>query len=496
MAEPAVAAPSTSPAPPAPVPLKVPPHSIEAEQSLLGGLMLGDDAWSRAADKVGMADFYRPSHKVIYEVMTELANASQPLDAVTLGEALKLRSMLEKAGGYGYLAELAESTPAAANIAAYGDIVKELSTLRQLISAANEIADAAFLPEGRSSSDVLDQAEQLVFEIGEGRLNESAPRRAGDLADLVATRLDTLAKTGNSITGIASGFEDLDRKTAGFQESDLVIVAARPSMGKTALMVNIAEHAVMSEVEEEKAGAVLLFSLEQPADQLVMRMLSSLGRIDQTRMRTGELHADDWERFASARLQLRDRPLYIDDTPSLTPNDLRTRARRVAREAGGLRMIMVDYLQLMRPSGKQENRTNEIADISRSLKAIAKEMHCPVIACSQLNRSLESLTDKRPYMSDLRESGAIEQDADVILFIYRDEVYNPESEDKGLAEIIIGKQRNGPIGMVKLTFTPHLTKFDNHIASDAYDYGPPGPERGTNLDPLPDGFQDDGPIGP
>ena len=463
MAEPA-------PANPGPTHLKIPPHSIEAEQSFLGGLMLDANAWLQAGDKLAMDDFYRPAHRVIFEAMSTLADANQALDLVTLADALAARSLLDKAGGRAYLAELVEATPGAANVAAYASIVKERATLRRLIAAANEIADAAYRPDGRTGAEVLDAAEQLVFDIGEGRIRESGPRRVGALADSVAERLDELAASGSQITGVACGFDDLDRRTAGFQKSDLVVVAARPSMGKTALIVNMAEHAVMQGGEED--GAVLVFSLEQPADQLVMRMLSSLGRIDQTRMRTGKLADDDWDRFSGARVQLKDRPLYIDDTPALTPNDLRARARRVARDAGGLKMIMVDYLQLMRPSAKHENRTNEIAEISRSLKAIAKEMDCPLVACSQLNRSLESRTDKRPYMSDLRESGAIEQDADVILFIYRDEVYNPDTEDKGLAEIIIGKQRNGPTGMVKLTFTPHLTKFDNHAESAAYDYGP------------------------
>ena len=475
MAEPALASPP-------PARLKVPPHSLEAEQSFLGGLMLDPHAWLKVADRVRAEDFYRPSHRIVFEVMAGLADANEPIDAVTLSEALSARALLDKAGGNAYLAELLEGTPGASNIAAYADIVREHAALRRLIAAAGEISDLAFAPEGRSSAEVLDHAEQLVFDIAEGRIREQMPQRVGGLADAVAQRLDFLAKTGNPITGVASGFDDLDRRTAGFQMGDLVIIAARPSMGKTALMVNIAEHAVMTggvgETEEPVAkrpegdGAVLIFSMEQPADQLVMRMLSSLGRIDQTRMRTGDLHARDWDFFNSARGVLKDKPLYIDDTPALTPNDLRTRARRVAAEAGGLKMVMVDYMQLMRPSGKHENRTNEIAEISRSLKAIAKELKCPLVACSQLNRSLESRTDKRPYMSDLRESGAIEQDADVILFIYRDEVYNKESEDKGLAEIIIGKQRNGPIGTVKLTFAPQLTKFDNHADENAYDYAP------------------------
>ncbi len=461
-----------SEAPRAPTRLKVPPHSIEAEQSFLGGLMLDEIAWFKTSDKVRPEDFYRPAHRIIFEVMGELAEQNSPLDEVILSEALSSRGLLEKAGGNAYLAELVESTPGATNAAAYAAIVKERATLRRLISAANEIAESAFLPEGRDSAEVLDHAEQVVFEIGEGQIKDTMPRPIHQLTDDVANKLEWLEKSGKSITGVPSGFDDLDRKTAGFQASDLIIVAARPSMGKTALVVNMAEHAVMTNDDED--GAVLIFSMEQPADQLVMRMLSSLGRIDQTRMRTGDLRADDWDRFGSARAQIKDKPLYIDGTPALTPNDLRARARRVAREAGGLKMIMVDYLQLMRPSSKQDNRTNEISEISRSLKAVAMEMKCPLVACSQLNRSLESRQDKRPYMSDLRESGAIEQDADLILFIYRDEVYNPNTEDKGLAEIIIGKQRNGPIGMVKLTFTPELTKFDNHIDEEALGYGPPG----------------------
>ncbi|MCY3623355.1 MAG: replicative DNA helicase [Gammaproteobacteria bacterium] len=467
MAEPA-------PVAPAPVRLKVPPHSNEAEQSLLGGLMLDEHAWDKVADKLGPADFYLPQHRIIFEVMADLANTNKPLDIVTLSGALSTRAILDRVGGNPYLTELVDATLGTSNLETYAEIVKERSTLRQLIHAANEITDIAFLPEGRSSAEVLDAAEQRVFEIGEDRLNESGPRIVAPLVDEAFEKIDALSKSRNPITGLATGFNDLDGKTAGFQDSDLVIIAARPAMGKTALMVNIAEHAVVADQTE---GAVLIFSMEQPADQLVMRMLSSLGRIDQTSMRWGNMSDDDWPRFNSARIQLREKPLYIDDTAALTPNDLRARARRVKREAGGLRMIMVDYLQLMRPSREQDNRTNEISEISRSLKAIAKEMKCPLVACSQLNRSLESRNDKRPYMSDLRESGAIEQDADLILFIYRDEVYNEQTEDKGVAEIIIGKQRNGPVGTIKLTFTPELTRFDNHVDSEVYDISmpPPGP---------------------
>ena len=468
MAEPALA----SPPAPAPAQIKVPPHSLDAEKSLLGGLMLDEHAWLKVADRLTAEDFYRPSHRILFDAMAGIANDNQPIDAVTVSEALSSRALLDKAGGNGYLAELVEGTPGAANIAAYADIIREHAALRRLIRAAGEMTDMAFAPEGRPSADVLNHAEQLVFDIAEGRLREQGPQRVGGIADQVAGRLDFLAKSGHAITGVATGFEDLDRRTAGFQLGDLVIIAARPSMGKTALMVNIAEHAVMNNedaIHPDAGKAIVIFSLEQPADQLVMRMLSSLGRIDQTRMRTGELQPPDWDRFHSARGMLKDQALYIDDTPALTPNDLRARARRIAAEAGGLKMIMVDYMQLMRPAGKHENRTNEIAEISRSLKAIAKDLHCPLVACSQLNRSLESRQDKRPYMSDLRESGAIEQDADVILFIYRDEVYHKDTQDQGTAEIIIGKQRNGPIGVVKLTFAPQLTKFDNHADGGAYD---------------------------
>ncbi len=442
---------------------KAPPHSLEAEQSVLGGLMLDNDAWFNVAEVIGAQDFYRPGHQIIYEAMADLAASDQPLDAVTVSERLVSKGLLEKCGGLAYLAELAESTPGASNLLAYARIVREHSTLRQLIGAAQRIADAAFTPEGRRSDELVDMAEQEVFRIAEGRLKEGGPQKLVPLLTAAVDRIEKLYASRNPITGVPTGFDDLDKKTAGLQPSDLVIVAGRPSMGKTSFALNLVEHAVM-----ESDGAVLFFSLEMPAEQLVMRLLSSLGRIDQSRMRTGDMHEDDWPRFTSAVSQLKDKQLFIDDTPAITPNELRNRARRVARETGKLGMIVVDYLQLMRGSGNPENRTNEISEISRSLKAIAKEMKCPLIALSQLNRSLEQRTDKRPVMADLRESGAIEQDADVILFVYRDEVYHPESADKGTAEIIIGKQRNGPIGMVRLAFIGNLTKFEN-LAPDRYD---------------------------
>ena len=464
----------------APARLKVPPHSNEAEQSLLGGLMLDEHAWDKVADKLSSADFYLPQHRIIFSVMAELANANKPLDIVTLSGALSTRASLDRVGGNAYLTELVDATLGTSNLETYAEIVKERSTLRRLIHAANEITDIAFLPEGRSSAEVLDEAEQRVFEIGEERLDESGPRGIAPLVDETVERVHVLSKTRGDITGIASGFSDLDRKTAGFQDSELIIVAARPSMGKTAMMVNLAEHAIIA---DQRAGAVLIFSMEQPAHQLVMRMLSSLGAIDQHRMRTGGLQDEDWPRFDSARMQLRDKPLYIDDSASLSPNDLRARARRVKREADGLKMIMVDYLQLMRSARQQENRTNEISDISRSLKAIAKEMRCPVIACAQLNRSPVNRSNKRPILSDLRESGAIEQDADVILFLHREPGNDdepPADEDSVVTEIIIGKQRNGPIGEFKLNFRRNLTKFENHVESDVYDFDRMPPGRGNN----------------
>ena len=458
--------PRAAPQPPAmsgPEPgLRLPPHSVEAEQSLLGGLMLDASAWLEVAERVSADDFYRPQHRLIFGVVAELAEADEPVDNVTVRAALSARSLLDKAGGADYLVDLVESTPGASNVAAYAGIVRERATLRRLLAAANGIASSVLDPEGRNSESVLDEAEREVFAIRDGRATEDAPRSAEQLVVGVKERLEYLAEHGGEVTGVASGFADLDRLTAGFQPADLVVVAARPSMGKTALMVNMAEHAVLS--DEGPPGAVLVFSLEQPADQVVSRMLSSMGRIDQTRMRTGDLEPEDWDRFARAMGRLRGRPLYVDDTAALTPSAIRARARRVSREAGGLRIVMVDYLQLMSASTEQENRTAEISEVSRSLKALAKELRCPVVACSQLNRSLEQRQDKRPRLSDLRESGAIEQDADVILFIYRDEVYDADTPDRGLAEIIVGKQRNGPIGEVRLAFTPHLTRFDNHAS--------------------------------
>ena len=460
MAEPAQRAPE-------PARLKVPPHSVEAEQSVIGGLMLNQEAWDQIVHRVSSQDFYRTAHQIIFEVMGELANANEPLDVVTISEALQSRSLAEKAGGNAYLAEVLEATPSAANIVAYADIVRERSTLRRLIHAANRIAESAFTPEGRTSADLLDQAEHLVFTIADDKLKESGPTRIEPVLTSVVDRIDYLFKTRETITGVASGFIDLDELTAGFQPAELIIVAARPSMGKTSLIVNFAEHAVMSDQE----GAVLIFSLEQPATQLVMRMLSSLGSINQDRLRTGHLTDDDWPRFTAAVSQLQGRNLYIDDTPGLTPNDIRARVRRVAREAGGLAMVMVDYLQLMRTARDYDSPVHAVSELSRSLKAIAREMNCPLIVCSQLNRASEK-EGRRPRMSDLRDSGAIEQDADVILFIHRDKPKDGETgTGNGKTKIIVGKQRNGPIGDVELGFDAAKTRFRN-LAPDEYDDDP------------------------
>ncbi len=440
--------------------LKVPPHSIEAEQSVLGGLMLDNERWDSVGEKIIAADFYSRPHRLIFESAKHLLNSGQPLDLITLSEQLEKHNLLDDVGGFAYLAELAKNTPSAANIVAYAEIVRERAVVRNLIGVANEIADAGYEPEGRSSEDLLDMAESKVFAIAEARTSQNeGPQNVESVLEKTLERIEILLKTPHDgVTGVSTGFNDLNKKTAGLQGSDLVIVAARPSMGKTTFAMNLCENAAM---DQEKP--VLIFSLEMPADQLMMRMLASLSRVDQTKIRTGQLDDEDWARISSTMgILMQKKNMYIDDSSGLTPTDVRSRARRIAREHGGLSMIMVDYLQLMRVPGMQDNRTLEIAEISRSLKALAKELNVPVVALSQLNRSLEQRADKRPVNSDLRESGAIEQDADLIMFIYRDEVYNPESPLKGIAEIIIGKQRNGPIGSVRLTFQGQFSRFDNY----------------------------------
>ncbi len=436
-------------------PLKVPPHSIEAERSVLGGLMLDDNAWDNISGSLAAEDFYRSDHRIIYRVMADLVERNNPLDIITISEALEGIGELENVGGLAYISDLASSTPTASNIHAYAQIVRERSTVRSLISVAHEIADSGFNPDGRNSATLIDEAESKVFKISDDRPSNGGPESVRPLLTRAVERIDVLFQTKGALTGISSGFRDIDEMTSGLQPADLIIVAGRPSMGKTAFMMNIAESAVIS-----GESPVLVFSMEMPSDSLVLRMLSSLGRIDQTKIRTGQLGDDDWPRLTSAVTLLNDKPLFIDDTPALSPNEIRSRARRVAREHGKLGVILLDYIQLMQVSGTSENRAGEISEISRSLKSIAKEFDCPVIAGSQLNRSLEQRPDKRPIMSDLRESGAIEQDADVIMAIYRDEVYHEDAE-KGIAEIIILKQRNGPIGRKKLAFVGQYTKFED-----------------------------------
>ncbi|WP_372778444.1 replicative DNA helicase [Litorivivens sp.] len=437
--------------------LKLPPHSLEAEQSVLGGLLIRGEAWDTVADLVTESDFFQPRHRHIYAKMAALVDAEQPIDVVTLAEALDKSDQLDDCGGIAYLAELAGNTPAVANIRAYAEVVRERATLRSLIEAAQRIADSGFHPDGRNSADLLDAAEREIMQISEDRPKEGGPQAVNPLLSKAVDRIDELFRSDAALTGISTGFKELDDMTSGLQKSDLVIVAARPSMGKTTFAMNLVEHAVLNDDRP-----MVVFSMEMPAEQLMMRMLSSIGRIDQTKVRTGKLDQEDWPKLSAAVNKLKDRPLFIDDTPALTPTEVRSRTRKIAREHGDIGMIMLDYLQLMQVAGRGgEGRTAEISEISRSLKGIAKEFNCPVVALSQLNRALEQRPNKRPVNSDLRESGAIEQDADVIMFIYRDEVYNEETDQKGVAEIIIGKQRNGPIGTARLAFIGKYTRFDN-----------------------------------
>ncbi|ABA56753.1 primary replicative DNA helicase [Nitrosococcus oceani ATCC 19707] len=446
--------------------LRIPPHSMEAEQSVLGGLLLDNQAWEQIADILGSEDFYRQDHRLLFLSIGEMLEQSRPCDVVTLSEWLKNKRLLEETGGLAYLTNLARNTPTAANIKAYAEVVRERSVLRQLIRVGTDIAGSAYQPEGRESGELLDEAEKRVFEIAEqGARGQRSFVNIKDLLGKVVDRIDHLFEQDSPITGLPSGFADFDLLTSGLQPADLIIAAGRPSMGKTTFAMNIAEHVAI-----KRRVPVAVFSMEMPGEQLAMRMMSSLGHIDQHRVRTGRLEDDDWPRLTSAISLLTEAPLFIDDTPALSPTELRARARRLMREQEGLGLILIDYLQLMQVPGHRENRATEISEISRNLKAVAKELKVPVLALSQLNRSLEQRPNKRPVMSDLRESGAIEQDADVIVFIYRDEVYNEESPDRGTAEIIVGKQRNGPIGTVRLTFRGQYTRFENYV-QDAYGAG-------------------------
>jgi replicative DNA helicase len=439
--------------------LRIPPHSIEAESSVLGGLLLDNGAWDRVADLLVDGDFYRYEHRQVYASIGALINASRPADVITVYEHMQGQGKAEEIGGLAYLNSLAQYVPSATNIRRYAEIVRERSVLRKLVSASDEIATAAFNPQGRPVEKVLDEAEQKIFQIGEegSRMKQgfqAMPKLVVDLLD----RVQEMADNQNDITGVATGFYDFDKMTSGMQPGDLIILAARPSMGKTSLAINIAEHVALNE-----GLPVAVFSMEMGASQLAVRIVGSIGRIDQGHLRTGKLSDDEWPRLTEAIEKLRNVSLHIDETPGLTPSELRANARRLSRQCGKLGLIVVDYLQLMSgsSSSSSENRATEIGEISRGLKMLAKELQCPVIALSQLNRSVEQRPDKRPMMSDLRESGAIEQDADVILFIYRDDYYNRESKEPGVAEVIIGKQRNGPTGTVKLAFLKPLTKFEN-----------------------------------
>ena len=439
--------------------LRVPPHSIEAEQSVLGGLLLDNTALDKISDHLRGDDFYRHDHRLIYQHIVRLIDQSRPADVITVFDALTSSGKIDEVGGLIYLNALAQNTPSAANIRRYAEIVRGRSVMRRLVSVSDEIAESAFSPNGRETDQILDEAESKIFAIAEeGARGSQGFVELQPLLAKVVERIDELYHRDNpsDITGVPTGFADLDGKTSGLQPGDLIIVAGRPSMGKTAFSLNIGEHVAI-----DQGLPVAVFSMEMGGAQLAMRMLGSVGRLDQHKVRTGQLGDDDWPRLTNAIQKMQDAQMFIDETPALNSHELRSRARRLAKQCGKLGLIIIDYLQLMSASSSGENRATEISEISRSLKALAKELQCPVIALSQLNRSLEQRPNKRPVMSDLRESGAIEQDADVILFIYRDEVYNPDSQDKGKAEIIIGKQRNGPIGSVSLAFHGQYTKFDN-----------------------------------
>ncbi|OAM52965.1 replicative DNA helicase [Methylovorus sp. MM2] len=448
--------------------LKLPPHSIEAEQSVLGGLLLENEALDKIADILTPSDFYRHDHRLIYDHINRLIEHNKPADIVTVAESMEIAAELSGVGGIAYLGALAQNTPTAANIRRYAEIVHERSVMRKLVEVGSGIAESAYSPQGRDAQQLLDEAEAKIFQIAEG--GKRSTQGFLDMKSIlpkVADRIDYLYQRENQgdVTGIPTGFSDLDAMTSGFQPGDLIIVAGRPSMGKTAFSLNIAENVAL-----DSGLPVAVFSMEMAATQLVTRMIGSVGRLDQHRMRNGNLEDEDWVRLTTALGKLNDAPVFIDEGAGLSSFDVRARARRLHRQTGKLGLIVIDYLQLMSaPSGRQgENRATEISEISRSLKALAKELDVPVVALSQLNRSVEQRPDKRPVMSDLRESGAIEQDADLILFIYRDQVYNPDSEDKGTAEIIIAKQRNGPIGKVRMTFLGENTRFENFVSNAAY----------------------------
>ena len=447
--------------------LRIPPHSLEAESSVLGGLLLDNNAWDRVGDVLIDSDFYRYEHRLVYAAVGKLINETKPADVITVYEELQRQGKGDEIGGLAYLNALAQYVPSASNIRRYAEIVRERSILRKLVSASDEIATSAFNLQGRAVDKILDEAEGKIFKIGEeGSRMKQGFQAMDSLVVQLLDRVQEMADNPNDVTGVPTGFIDLDRMTAGLQAGDLVVLAARPSMGKTAFAINIAEHVALNE-----GLPVAVFSMEMGAAQLAVRIVGSIGRIDQGHLRTGKLTDEEWPRLTEAIERLRNVSLHIDETPGLTPSELRANARRLARQCGKLGLIVVDYLQLMSGSSSDgENRATELGEISRGLKALAKELQCPVIALSQLNRSVEQRTDKRPMMSDLRESGAIEQDADIIMFIYRDDYYNKDSREPGVAEIIIGKQRNGPTGTVKLTFLKPLTRFESMAFGGSDDF--------------------------
>ena len=448
--------------------LKVPPHSIEAEQSILGGLLIDNKAIDRIAGQVSASDFYRNDHRIIFTHISKLIDNNDPADIVTVAESLEQNDELTKVGGVAYLGLVAENTPTASNISGYAKIVRERSIMRNLVEVGSDIVESAFSPQGKDAQQLLDESESKIFQIADAGTSE----KLGfiDIKELLpkaAQRIDDLYQLDdpNGVTGVPSGYADLDQKTAGLQPGDLIIIAGRPSMGKTSLALNIAEHVGM-----EAGLPVAIFSMEMGAAQLTMRLLGSVGKLDQHKMRIGQLEDEDWPKLTNALGVLNEATIFIDEGSALNSYEVRARARRLHRQQGKLGLIVIDYIQLMSSANEQsnENRATEVSEISRSLKALAKELNVPVVALSQLNRSVESRPDKRPMMSDLRESGAIEQDADVIMFIYRDEVYNPETAEKGVAEILLSKQRNGPTGTVKLTFLGQYTRFENY-ANPGYD---------------------------
>ncbi len=446
--------------------LKLPPHSIEAEQSLIGGLLLDNTAWDRIGDVVADGDFYRDDHRRIFRHISRLIEVGRPADVVTVFESIEKSNETDQTGGLGYLAEIANNTPSAANIRRYAEIVRERSVLRKLVSAGDEIAASALNPAGRDVKQILDEAEVKVLEIAEAGARSTAGFVAIQplMAQVVEKIEELYGRDSSDITGTPTGFTDLDKMTSGLQPGDMVVVAGRPSMGKTAFALNIAEY-----VGVEMKLPVAIFSLEMSGPQLALRLLSSVGRIDQTKLRSARLTDDDWDKMTMALGKLHEANIHIDDTGAINSNDLRARARRLHRQYGKLGLIVIDYLQLMTSARENENRATEISEISRSIKSLAKELQVPVIALSQLSRKVEERNDKRPLMSDLRESGAIEQDADIIIMMYRDEYYNKDKPDnKGMAEAIVGKHRNGPTGPVMLTFLGEYTKFVNFAAPGSY----------------------------